>query len=278
MMTPTARPRPLPVLCAVFLSLGARGCEAAPLVAKPFLEAPAGSQRRDVPPKNTENTPDRPLKILPVGDSLTAGFNVTGGYRSPLQKLLKDAGCSFEFVGSRNDNSDGMTNPQHSGYSGYNVVRIAPVAMADLKTYRPDVMLLMIGTNVMNQSDGPAGSKQLDALIGQITTAYPKMPLIVATIPPIIPPGYFKNIPDAAPVEAFNASVRLMVAAHSRKGERVALADVFAALSPSDIDPNDKTHFLQSGADKVAQVWFQALQRQAFLSLQSQVHASDKTP
>ncbi len=215
---------------------------------------------------------DAPLVILPLGDSLTTGFNVTGGYRLPLQKLLGEAGCPADFVGSRNDNSGDMKDAEHSGYSGYNVIRLTPVALADLKTFSPDVTLLMIGTNNMNEGNGPEASKQLDALIGQITAASPQMPLIVATIPPIIPPGYFKNIPDSAPIQAFNKQVRDMVAAHAKNGERVALAEVFGALTPDDMDAKDKTHFLQSGADKVARVWFQALQREAFESLRTERH------
>ena len=65
-----------------------------------------------------------PVKIMPVGDSITEGKYTQGGYRKPLYQLLKDNGYSGTFVG-KEDNGDpandtgfstGMENPNHEGY------------------------------------------------------------------------------------------------------------------------------------------------------------------
>jgi len=42
--------------------------------------------------------------ILPLGDSITDGFQVTGGYRTELYKRMTNAGASFSFLGSQTDN------------------------------------------------------------------------------------------------------------------------------------------------------------------------------
>ncbi len=122
-----------------------------------------------------------PLKILTVGDSITAGVGSThgAGYRLPLQNLLLGAGVDFEFVGTQSgpgtpvptlSNSSPMQTA-HEGYPGARInagsnslfdhlgfdwVSNAPVTdntvfdtlAANGDT--PDVILLMIGTNDFN--------------------------------------------------------------------------------------------------------------------------------
>jgi hypothetical protein len=59
------------------------------------------------PSSAEENTAAKPLRILCVGDSITAGYtdNPTWdvpfefGYRQGLFERLKKAGCNFQFVG-----------------------------------------------------------------------------------------------------------------------------------------------------------------------------------
>lgn len=55
-----------------------------------------------------------PLKIMPLGDSITVGYtdnNTWGhpfsfGYRAPLYKLLMEAGIDFEFTGESEEPFD----------------------------------------------------------------------------------------------------------------------------------------------------------------------------
>jgi hypothetical protein len=62
--------------------------------------------------------------IMPVGDSNTYGMyknpNLPGGYRGPLQYMLKgkgaDIGADIEFVGLDRDGA--IADPDHNGYSG----------------------------------------------------------------------------------------------------------------------------------------------------------------
>jgi hypothetical protein len=41
-----------------------------------------------------------PLRILPLGDSITYGSSVAGGYRLPLYTALTALGYNVDFVGS----------------------------------------------------------------------------------------------------------------------------------------------------------------------------------
>ena len=63
-----------------------------------------------------------PLRIMPIGDSITTGnddSNLTpGGYRTTLYGLLNEAGYDFDFVGRMQDNPGPMPDNDHEGHSG----------------------------------------------------------------------------------------------------------------------------------------------------------------
>src|SRR5689334_17727296 len=44
------------------------------------------------------------ITIMPLGDSITHGYTVAGGYRTRLYSDLNNAGFSFTLVGSSTDN------------------------------------------------------------------------------------------------------------------------------------------------------------------------------
>src|SRR5712692_3908966 len=46
--------------------------------------------------------------IMPLGDSITYGFPVPGGYRNRLYSDLRNAGYSFSFVGTSTDNPSSL--------------------------------------------------------------------------------------------------------------------------------------------------------------------------
>src|SRR6201999_4194866 len=67
------------------------------------------------------------LRILTLGDSITAGVGGTGGnsYRPELYKLLTEAGAQVTFVGSQKGGQF-----YHEGYPGANIVQIGQKGMA----------------------------------------------------------------------------------------------------------------------------------------------------
>ena len=93
-------------------------------------------------------------RIMPLGDSITqwicgplkpsdrcadtAGF---GGYRQPLGKALHNKGVAFDFVGFQYDCGS------HAGISGHTCKEIGEEIAANAGAHKPDVVLLMCGTN-----------------------------------------------------------------------------------------------------------------------------------
>jgi acetyl esterase/lipase len=61
--------------------------------------------------------------IMPMGDSNTEGAGkfqgAKGGWRAPLQTLLKDGGYDFDFVGSKTTEGDNCPDPNHWGKGGW---------------------------------------------------------------------------------------------------------------------------------------------------------------
>jgi lysophospholipase L1-like esterase len=154
---------------------------------------------------------DGRVKIMPLGDSITAGFtdNPTWnepfefGYRGPLAKLMVNGGVPFHFVGRSaepfsNTSGDpthggtvypvnelrdpGIDQGNHRGYGGYSITDIDAGVEAWINSDDPDVILLMIGTNGI----GSASPGQLNTLVSHIFTVKPAVKLVVAQIIPTV--------------------------------------------------------------------------------------------
>ena len=99
---------------------------------------------------------DTPVRIMPLGDSITDGFGSSkgSGYRYSLYHALADAGYAIEFVGGL------MNGPydydrDHEGHSGYTAQQILDNIYLDgenwLGSNPADVIILHIGTNDISQ-------------------------------------------------------------------------------------------------------------------------------
>src|SRR5713101_7644123 len=60
-----------------------------------------------------------PIRILPLGDSITYGYDVPGGYRLPLYQVLTNAGYNVDFTGTQTGNGAAdLPDPDHEGHPG----------------------------------------------------------------------------------------------------------------------------------------------------------------
>lgn len=58
---------------------------------------------------------------MPMGDSITAGDQVPGGYRAPLRDRITGQGWSVDFVGSQRQPGDASADPDHWGRPGWGI-------------------------------------------------------------------------------------------------------------------------------------------------------------
>ena len=201
--------------------------------------------------------------IMPMGDSITLGVPLAGGYRDPLFTLLSNRGDTFTFVGSLTDyatstlTAAGQTH--HEGHSGYVIVNgggrsgldenlaawIGPGAVT------PDKILLMIGSNDINLGyDMPNAPARLSTLITHIYGYRPKVKLFVASIIPMT-----GHEPD---VQAFNATIPGIVASHQALGRNVVYVPMYEAMN-INTDLADGLHPNALGYQHMAQAWERAL-------------------
>jgi len=136
-----------------------------------------------------------PLRIMPLGDSITAGYTDNPkwrhpfefGYRSGLYKRMRKVRYNFVFVGESKEpfnkrfgdpTHGGSVRPKldlrkvkqdgHRGYGAWNTVGIQKHVAQWIKQDRPDIILLLIGINGINNPNSP---KQLDNLVKTIYNA-----------------------------------------------------------------------------------------------------------
>jgi lysophospholipase L1-like esterase len=214
-----------------------------------------------------------PLKIMPLGDSITYGypFPDTGGYRLTLQNSLAGAGYSFDFVGRSTANSgtvaNPMADPQHEGYSGATINYIASIADAAMTAGNPDVVLLFAGTNDIrdngdnsnpaNPNYWPTAPARLDALITQLNTDKPGVKIIVGNMMNFFGTWDYVNSRAAS----FNTELSTIIANHQNPAlhQNVTMVNLHDALTLST-DYWDGLHPSTDGYAKMASVWFAGIQ------------------
>jgi len=239
----------------------------------------------------------QPLRIMPVGDSITRGTylgrdedgNATGlpsklggGWRKVLQDYLRAEEITFEFVGELDYNAygdKGVANPafsqKHHGLAGFGNQAILNggvvptpkdvLAAKGVAEIRVPGIVEALKTNkpdivlLMSGANG-FDERQRDKLITTICENFQGI-LIVASITPQKPPraGYEKVVP-------YNSSLPGTVERLKSKGFKIYFVDMYLALSVDDISA-DGVHPTAAGMEKMASIWFAAIK--PFLKSQS---------
>jgi lysophospholipase L1-like esterase len=223
--------------------------------------------------------------IWPLGDSITYGTavpaNVPGGYRDPLYTNLVAKGCTFRFVGTANGNSSAqLTNAGqqwHDGWSGYTIADCT-IASVPPRNYsglyekvtgwynsisnKPDVILLMIGINDLNQKYDVAGAPgRLDALVTRLFTLNPNARLLISSLLDADQNNAYRHVPPntdlAGPVQDYNAAIDSLVASHRALGQNIVFVDMHAGLTLADL--SDGLHPLAEGYVKMGNIWADAI-------------------
>ncbi|KNG86106.1 hypothetical protein ANOM_004862 [Aspergillus nomiae NRRL 13137] len=87
-----------------------------------------------------------PLRILPLGASITWGVNSASGngYRGPLRGKLTSSGWEVDMVGTKHHGT--MKDDNVEAHSGDTIDQVKAAAQGSLK-YKPNVVLINAGTN-----------------------------------------------------------------------------------------------------------------------------------
>ncbi len=205
--------------------------------------------------------------IMPLGDSITEGYNSStgGGYRLRLLHDIWTASHDATFVGNSSsgpDKLDGQPFPKNNeGHSGYTidtapaVMRsgITPLVEASLQKNTPHVVMLMIGTNdVGTNNDLVNAPVRLAKLVDIITNTSPNALLVLAKI---TPPG--DNMGNLR-AEAYNAAIPDLVQTRVAAGKHIIIVDMYAPFAAHP-EYMDGLHPKDVGYDFMGDIWYAGL-------------------
>jgi lysophospholipase L1-like esterase len=195
---------------------------------------------------------DTPLRVMPLGDSITWGVGSSSGngYRGPLWNELAADGHPLDFVGTVRNGP--MSDPDNEGHSGYRINEIAALTDASLTRYRPNVVTLHIGTNDLVGASGPdAAIAELRSLVNRITAAAPDATVLVASL------VVSTNSSEERWRGTYNQAIRGIVSDAQGAGRHVAFVDM-SGLTTADLA--DPLHPNDAGYQKMADAFHRGVQ------------------
>ena len=198
---------------------------------------------------------DRPVRIMAVGDSITAGADFFASYRFPLREKLSAAGYVVEFVGTQSSASP--AGPlAHEGYGGKNTEELARLVPANFQAHPADIVLLHSGHNhTAEEHPVPGIVAATEKLIAAFRETNPRVTVLLAQV---IPAG---KLPKYSYVPELNTALAALAARLDRAGQRVVLVDQATGFDWTTDTVDDHVHPNARGAEKMAQAWFAALQK-----------------
>src|SRR5690348_17957553 len=122
------------------------------------------------------------VRVMPLGDSITEGTQVPGGYRIGLWQRFTSGGYQVDFVGSQFNGPSSLGDHDHEGHPGWRIDQIDANIVTWLRNTNPRSVLLHIGTNdVLQNFDVANAPARLSTLVDRITSTAPNADVFVAT-------------------------------------------------------------------------------------------------
>ncbi len=203
-----------------------------------------------------------PLRILPLGDSVTMGFSMptsNGGYRKGLYSSLTTDGFTVDYVGTQVDTPvSGLPDLDHEGHGGFKIADIDSGLAGYLDAVpNPDAILLLIGTNDFSppQSDPTNARFRLQTLLSHLVALRPSARIFVADVPQRID----NSASDTALQTYYNPYIPGIVDDMVAAGAHISFVALRSQLTTADLSP-DGLHPNQSGYNKIAAAWTSAIE------------------
>jgi len=217
---------------------------------------------------------NQPIRLLCLGDSITDGFWLEGGYRNTLCSLISAhrQEALVRFVGPNYGGSG--YSPRHAGYSCHSTVDI-PASVSGprigitrflgelMAEYPADVVFLLIGTNdILSLFELDRFGERVRKIAERILDSLPRngrlylstLPYMDAVNSPYISPDFFTSESIDAAVNQCNQQIRETVLHLKAAGRPIFLADVNRVLTKADL--YDGVHPSEKGYEKLGQFWY----------------------
>ncbi|BCJ54747.1 hypothetical protein Asp14428_62220 [Actinoplanes sp. NBRC 14428] len=200
------------------------------------------------------------LRILPFGDSITFGAgSTTSAYRGPLWDELRanQTDTAISYVGSQHYGS--VPDNDNEGHPGWTIDQLTGITDSVMDTYKPNLVLLHIGTNDMNENVDAAGAPaRLSRLMDRIFARDRDVTLVLSTLVPSTIPATEGRIFE------FNKSLPQVVADQRRKDRHVWLVDNWDVMTGCsgdrpECDLADFLHPNDRGFRKMGHVFYEGI-------------------
>src|SRR5918992_3665234 len=211
---------------------------------------------------------DVDITVLPLGDSITSGNSKHMTCRYPLWVKFIDSGFNydgiyFDLVGSQNSNHNGNRvwpdyrghsfDYDHEGHPGWRAEQIVAILPTWLKGYTPDIVLLHIGTNdVMANQSTLSTTNEIEQIITVLRADNPKVIVLLAKIIPN------RDLILNQRIIELNQRIDSIAVSKSTVESPVVIVDQNLGFNVTE-DTDDGVHPNRTGAEKIAQKWFEAI-------------------
>ena len=216
--------------------------------------AACGSQA-DHPSHAAPQRSNATVKIMPLGDSITASNKGLNSYRYYLWHLLLEQGYHIDFVGSQHGVGNGPpANPDfdmdHEGHAGWRADEILAQIQAWATAASPDFVLIHVGTNDLSQGQSVTSTvSDIGGIIDVLRTVNPHIRILLAQL--IAKTG----VPSIA---VLNGNLPALVADKQRAESPIVLVDQQTGFDSTTMT-YDGTHPNAVGDSRMAVRWFEKL-------------------
>lgn len=200
------------------------------------------------------------IRIMPVGNSITAGehyklpaLEKRTGYRKALYEMLIKEGYNVDFVGSQMHGIRSKTDPNWydwncEAYPGWRIPNIAARLQLALEEYKPNILLVHVGTNGDDWEEKP---EQVEDMLDSINSFSIRENHPITVFLCLIINRYKDE--DPTPTSKFNLEVTKRINVRTDDKIHIILVDLEndAGLDYSDNLPDKITKPPYKGGDMI---------------------------
>ncbi|GAD98951.1 conserved hypothetical protein [Paecilomyces variotii No. 5] len=203
---------------------------------------------KSVNSKSDSNKKPFPLRVMPLGASITYGYKSSdgNGYREYFLDDLQADGWDVSMVGSVRHGD--MKENENEGHPGYRVNQIAQVAKKSLPR-KPNLILLNGGTNDgVDHYHVSSTGKRMNSLLDELYKAVPGTTILFSTLIPD------KRAPQE--IDDINQQYRKLFAERQKAGDRIVLAEMDNGNITTKNLQKDGIHPTDYGYHLMADIWY----------------------
>jgi len=216
----------------------------------------------------SKSEPSRTLgNVMPLGDSITFDEyyfdkrpdSVRTGYRNHLWYKLQEEEYEVNFVGSQSTGSEIKPefDPDNEGHSGWTSYEIAEHVYDFLMQNHANIILLHIGSN-----DGDGTAEGVTEILNEIDLYEADNNQTVKVVVALV---IDRRNQDDILTSYFNANLQKIVDNRIKNGDKdIKLVDMYRGAGMTSSDYQDEKHPNDTGYQKMADVWFNALKEMVF--------------